>query len=181
MTLSLFQTSCGSVGPIVTMTGETATIVLRDGSQQVVELLAVEDSAILCLVHDEAFAGGASLAAGRVRVFPAGSISLIEVSGFRNNNWWMGVVFFQVLPAAGLGVAAASIGADAGAVFFVLSIPAIFTAVFFGASGLPTPTFRDPITGESLVELRKYTRFGATLTPTQKEQLLHMHGQKDMR
>lgn len=180
-TLSLLHTSCGPTGQMVTMTGETATIILHNGSKEIVELLAVEDSAVLCLAQDKAFAADASSAAGRVRIFPVGSISLIEVSGFRNNNWWMGIVFFQLLPAAGLGVAAASVDADAGAVFLVASIPALFTAFLYGISGLPTPTFRDPITNESLAELRKYARFGATLTPPQREQLLRTHGQEGMR
>ena len=179
MILSLFQTSCGSVGPIVTMTGETATVRLHDGSEQVVELLAVEDSAILCLAHDKALPVGGSVPAGRVKRFSAASISFIEVSGFRNDNWWIGVVCFQLLPAAGLGVAAASVDAEGGAVFLVCSIPAILTAFLYGISGLPTPIFTDPISRESLIELRKYARFGGTLTPPQKEKLLRMHGQED--
>ena len=109
---------------------------------------------------------------------PARSIASIEVSGFRNDNWWIGVVLFQVLPAIGLGVAASSAHADAAAVVGVALIPAVLTSVLYAASGLPTPEFRDPITAEALMELRKYARFAGTLTEAQTEELLRAHGRE---
>ena len=176
--LSVWQTSCRSTNATVTMAGEWATIGFRDGSQQIVEILAIEDSAIVCLANGETPPGGASSSAGRVEEFSASSISRIEVSGFRNDNWWIGVAVFEVLPAIGLAVAASSADADAGAVFAVSMIPAVLTTILYATSGLPTPTFEDPITDESLRELRKYARFGGKLTPTQKEELLRAYGQE---
>ena len=47
--LVMLLTSCVTVAPNVEMTGETATVRLHDGSRAEVEILAVEDSSILCL------------------------------------------------------------------------------------------------------------------------------------
>jgi hypothetical protein len=167
---STLQISCGSVGPIVTMTGETATVRLHDGTEESVELLAVEDSSIICLLPQ----GTAATGPRRVVEIPGGSISRVEVSGFRNDKWWVGVVVFEVLPAVGLTVAAGAANADAGATFAVSMIPAMLTTILYAASGVPTPTFEDPLSAEKLGELRKYARFAGRLTSSQKDQLLHM-------
>ena len=176
--IAILQPACGPSGSIVTVTGESVTVQLHGGSREEAELLAVEDSAILCLVRDRNLAPGSAAGAGVVKRIPAHSIAAIEVSGFRNNNWWIGVVLFQVLPAIGLGVAASSAGAESGAVFAVALIPAAFTTILYAATGLPTPEFRDPITGQSLDELRKYARFAGTLTEAQTEELLRVHQYK---
>lgn len=177
VSLLVWQMSCRSTDATITMTGEEATIGFHDGSEQTVEILAIEDSTILCLADGESAAGKASAAPGSVKEFSAASISRITVSGFRNNNWWIGVVGFQVLPAAGLAAAAASVDAEAGAVFAVAMVPAFLTTLFYASSGLPTPEFGHPITDADLVELRKYARFGGRLTPAQKEGLLRAYGQ----
>ncbi len=174
MVIAILQPACGPSGSIVTMTGESVTVQLHGGNREEAELLAVEDSAILCLVHDRSLEARSAAGAGVVKRIPARSIAAIEVSGFRNDNWWIGVVLFQVLPSIGLGVAASSADADAGVVVGVALIPAFFTTVLFAASGLPTPEFRDPITSQSLDELRKYARFGGTLTEAQTEELLRV-------
>jgi hypothetical protein len=172
--ISALQISCGSVGPVVTMTGETATVRLHDGTSQSVEILAVEDSSILCLPAP----GDKSRATSGVTEIPAGSISQIEVSGFRNNNWWVGVLVFEVLPAAGFAVAAGSANVeDPGAVFLAALMPAALTTFLYAVTGVPTPTFEDPVTSEKLLELRKYARYGGKLTSSQKEQLLGMKAQ----
>ena len=56
-------------------------------------------------------------------------------------------------------------------------IPAALTTLQYASTGVPTPTFKDPISSEDLLELRKYLRFGGKLTSAQKEQLLRAHGQ----
>lgn len=173
--IAILQLACGPSGSIVTMTGESVMVQLHGGSREEGELLAVEDSAILCLVHDPGLDARSAPGAGVVKRIPVRSIAAVEVSGFRNDNWWIGVAVFQVLPAIGLGVAASSADADAGAVVAVALVPAVFTTIFFAASGLPTPEFRDPITSKSLMELRKYARFAGTLTEAQTEELLRAH------
>ena len=175
LVIAIMQPACGPSGSIVTMTGESVTVQLHGGIREEAELLAVEDSAILCLVHDRSLEARSAAGAGVVKRIPAQSIAAIEVSGFRNDNWWIGVVLFQVLPAIGLGVAASSADAESGAIVAVALIPAVFTTILYAASGLPTPEFRDPITSQSLVELRKYARFGGTLTEAQTEELLRVH------
>ena len=52
LAIAIMQPACGPSGSIVTMTGESVTVQLHGGSREEAELLAVEDSAILCLVHD---------------------------------------------------------------------------------------------------------------------------------
>ena len=178
MVIAIMQPACGPSSSIVTMTGESVTVQLHGGIREEAELLAVEDSAILCLVHDRSLEAGSAAGAGVVKRMPARSIASIEVSGFRNDNWWIGVVLFQVLPAIGLGVAASSADAESGAVVAVALIPAVFTTILYAASGLPTPAFRDPITSQSLVELRKYARFAGTLTEAQTEELLRAHNRE---
>lgn len=143
------------------------------------ELLAVEDSAILCLAGDQGPVGPGTTNVGVVRRIPVDSISLIEVSGFRNDKWWIGVVVFQVLPAIGLGVAASSADAESGTVVAVALVPAVLTTLLYATSGLPTPEFQDPITRESLMELRKYARFAGTLTPAQTEEMLRKNSLED--
>ncbi len=171
---SLLQISCGSVGPVATMTGEMATVRLHDKTRKSVELLAVEDSSILCFFasDDESPEGG------RVEEIPVRSISSIEVSGFRNDNWVVGVVLFQVLPAVGLTAAAASADADAGAILAISLIPAALTTIAFAASGVPTPRFEAPISDTELSELRKYARFGGKLSSVQKAEMLGVQGMK---
>jgi len=178
LVFAILQPACGSFGSIVTMTGESVAVQLQDGGREEAELLAVEDSAILCLVHDRSPGAGSAVGAGVVKRIPAQSIAAIEVSGFRNDHWWIGVALFQVLPAIGLGVAASSADADAAAVVGVALIPAFLTTVLYAATGLPTPEFRDPITAEALMELRKYARFAGTLTEAQTEELLRAHGRE---
>jgi hypothetical protein len=178
LVFAILQPACGSFGSIVTMTGESVTVQLHGGSREEAELLAVEDSAILCLVHDRSPGAGSAAGAGVVKRIPVQSIAAIEVSGFRNDNWWIGVALFQVLPAIGLGVAASSADADAAAIVGVALIPAVLTTVLYAASGLPTPEFRDPISAEALMELRKYARFAGTLTEAQTEELLRVHGRE---
>ena len=175
LVFAILQPACGSFGSIVTMTGESVTVQLQGGGREEAELLAVEDSAILCLVHDRSPGAGSAAGAGVVKRIPAQSIAAIEVSGFRNDHWWIGVVLFQVLPAIGLGAAASSADADAAAVVGVALIPAVRTTVLYAATGLPTPEFRDPITAEALMELRKYARFAGTLTEAQTDELLRAH------
>ena len=169
--LALLQVSCASVEPMVTMTGETVNVRLRDGSEESAELIAVGDSSILCFPA----AGDRVRGTRAVKEFPADSIEQITVSGFRNESWWVGVLVFEVLPAVGLAVAAGSANADAGAVFAVAMIPAGLTTLLYATSGLPTPTFEEPLSAEKLGELRKYARFAGRLTSSQKDQLLHMH------
>ena len=178
LVIAIVQPACGSFGSIVTMTGESVAVQLQDGGREEAELLAVEDSAILCLVHDRSPGAGSAAGADVVKRIPAHSIAAIEVSGFRNDHWWIGVALFQVLPAIGLGVAASSADADAAAIVGVALIPAVLTTVLYAASGLPTPEFRDPITAEALMELRKYARFAGTLTEAQTEELLRAHGRE---
>ena len=84
-------------------------------------------------------------------------------------------MLLQVLPAIGLGVAASSADAESGAIVPSTLIPAAFTTILYAATGLPTPEFLDPITSKSLDELRKYARFGGTLTEAQTEELLRVH------
>ncbi len=177
VTLALFsalELSC-SVGPLATMTGETASIRLQHGASETVEIIAVEDSSILCLPASP----NKLRTTSRVKEISTDSIARIEVSGFRNSNWWVGVVVFEVLPAAGLAAAAASANADAGEVFAVTLIPAAFTTLLYAVSGVPTPTFEEPLSTEKLLELRKYARFGGKLTASQKEELLGKKGRTE--
>jgi hypothetical protein len=157
------------------MTGEMATVRLHDETKKSVELLAVEDSSILCFFASD----DKSLQGGHVAEIPASSISSIEVSGFRNDNWVVAVVVFQVLPAVGLTAAAASVDADAGAILAISMIPAALTTIAFAASGVPTPRFEAPFSDTELSELRKYARFGGKLSLLQKEELLRVQGLKE--
>ncbi len=167
--ISLFELSCGSVGPIMTTTGERATIQLRDQSEQSVELIAIGDSSIIC---SAASSQGTSISV-RTQEIHLENIAQITVSGFRNDKWWIGVVCTEVIPAAGIAIAASSAGSsDVGAVFAVSLIPAVITTILYATSGVPTPAFTSPLSSKDLDELRKYARFGGKLTATQTAQLL---------
>ncbi len=176
--LSMVHSTCSPSAQIMTMTGESATISFRNGEVHDVELLAVEDTSILCLMPEIPLRSGGFPGGSRVQEFPANSISEIRVSGIRNDRWYVGVLAFQVLPAVGLTVAAGSVDADAGAVFGVSMIPAVLTTLFYLGSGVPTPTFQDPISNVDLVQLRAYARFAGKLTPDQKDELQRAYGKR---
>ncbi len=178
--LSLVLASCGAPSPLLKATGETATVQLQTGKEYTVEILAVQDSTLLCLADASAVGGSATPPYREVARIPASSIASIRVSGFRNNNWYIGVLVFQVLPAVGLGVAAASANADVATVTGAALMPALLTTMMFVGSGVPTPTFEPPFTKESFHELRTYARFAGDLSSSELAQLLQSHHQQDL-
>jgi len=179
--LSICLLSCGAPSPMLKGTGETATVALQNGVNYEVEIIAVQDSMLLCIGDGAPAAAPASVAARRIMGVRPEKVASLTVAGFRNNRWVIGVVVFQLLPAVGIAVAAGSANVeDPLAVGLVCAIPAALTALAFAGSGEPTPSFDGPLSRQDLEAIRMYARFPGELTPAQVEDLLHSYNQKEI-
>jgi hypothetical protein len=175
---SLVVCACSSQMQLMKGTGESVSVRLLTGSEWNAELVSVLDSGLVCVLDVPVAPAGLPDWRGRVVVIPAQVIEDIKVTGVRNPNWPIGILLYQVLPAIGLGIAAASVnGENALPVTSAALVPAALSAIMLSATGLSSPAYRGPLGPRDLADIRRYARFAGTLSEEQMQSLLHTYGQ----
>lgn len=173
---------CGGSPTMMRETGEELSLTLRTGEKVQAELICVQlpDSALLCAVPQLLPDHNPKAKRPGIARIHTTAIKSLTVNGFRNTQWPIGVLLGEVLPAVGLAGAAASIHGDAGTILLVSLIPAGLSAIFFAASGLHDPYYESGPTTENLSDMRKYARFGDTLSTDQVSRLLRSYQQESL-
>ena len=151
----VFLTSCAPQIKNLRPTGDIVKAVFQNGSELNGELLMVSDSCAYILDQNG------------IHSVNYNQLESITVKGYSNSNWISGIVAFELIPSALMGIAASSADADGGQVFLTLSIPTLLNTLIFATSTPPNPKMKHPISETDILNFKKYARFPQGLTPEQ--------------
>jgi hypothetical protein len=154
--------------------GDNASVVLRNHSEFIGEIVAVSDSTVLFNTQPELQSPQGSFQQ-RFVVVQVDDLESITIKGYSNRKWTGAVIGFEVVPAILLGLAAGIADSDiTGEVFLISAIPPLLNFIAFEASTPKPPKFEYPITAERLKDLKKYARFPQGLTTEQHKRFLQI-------
>ena len=173
-------TLCAAQNQLLKPGGDTATILMLDQREFVGEVLAVSDTTIYFNI-ESGLPDVQVPTVGRIIGVHVNALAFIEIKGYSNRQWIPALIAFEVIPTLLLGLAAASVDAEASEIMLIVSIPTVINLAIFAASTPAPPRFERPFTPEKLEELRKFARFAQGLTDAQLEQLLFVNKQSKVR
>lgn len=145
--------SCGSEKAVLQPEGSSAEIYLSEGKAQIVELLAMQDSTLVC-------------AADTLLQLPLSSIRSLRLKIYESRGWIAPVLLFQALPSsllAGLGQRNSIFKSEYG--LLGLGVTGLTWAAF-EFSG-PRVSFQQPWIKEDVEQLRLHMRYPQGLNDEQ--------------
>lgn len=170
-------TPCTAQTRLLKPAGDSATVLMLDQRGFVGEVLAVSDTTIYFNIKS----GLPDVQVPSIIGIHVNALAFIEIKGYSNKKWIPALIAFEVIPTLLLGIAAASVDAEASQIMLMVSIPTVINLAIFAASTPPAPRFGHPFSSEHLEELKKFARFPQGLTAAQLEQLLFVNKQSEVR
>jgi len=174
LSTALTLPSCSTGITLLNAGGDVMTVTMQSNISYTGELLAVEDTALACML-DQGSIGGMQTKQGPKRFvrLPYQQIDRLVIEGYSNRAWILPVVLFEVVPGI---LFAAEVATNAHAVsepiIALTAIPLTITIAGFAATTPPKPAAEQPFTPDVRRELQKYARFPRGLTSTQWEEFL---------
>lgn len=178
--VSIIICSCGSSKFTTTHFGHKVEIETKTTNLWA-ELVAVQEDEIIIRLTNEVYTGNSKIKSSLAKV-NFKNINSISISDLQNSGN-DGVLLFQILPAALLGITAGAYSGGGGvAIAFagVLMIPGLITNMIYNASTPDPVEWNSDIPKENIYDFRIYSRITHKLTEEQLNELLDYYKQKEI-
>ncbi len=178
LSILLMLNICGSGKYTVSSNGDTVDIKLKSGTTFTGEMIYISDTAVV-------FSSIPSDSNEKPILFYSlnNEIKSISVQGFNGSGWATPVLLFQALPAILLTATAASYvdGDEILILGLIVAIPAVITAILFGATEGDTPQWDDNSSTDDIQSLKIYSRYPEGLNKKDRAALLDTYKQKNLK